>query len=88
MLAPPSTGKTTPVTKRAAGEQRYVAASPMSLGVPKQFIGVRLKIFFERLGSPFNALSIIFDSIQPGAMAFTRTPCGETSVASERTSPG
>lgn len=64
-----------------------MAARPMSCGVPKQFNGVRPRIFFFRAGSPSNALRIMSESIQSGAMAFTRTPQGETSVASERTRP-
>ena len=34
ILAPPSTGSTTPVIKRAAGEHKKVAARPTSFGVP------------------------------------------------------
>src|SRR5436309_118016 len=34
MPTPPSTSRTTPVTYRAAGEQRYAAAVAMSVGSP------------------------------------------------------
>jgi hypothetical protein len=50
-------------------------------------MGVRPKTFSARLGSPFKAPRIISDSIQPGAIEFTRTPWGDTSVASERINP-
>ena len=47
MEAPPSIGRITPATNFAAGEQRYTAAQPMSLGSPKRAIGVRERILFE-----------------------------------------
>src|SRR5262245_47467019 len=87
MLAPPSTGKTTPVINLAAGEHRYVAAQPISSGSPKRFMGVRPRTFSARFGSPLSARRIISDSIQPGAIELTRTPYGETSVAKERINP-
>ena len=90
MLAPPSTGSTTPVTNFAAGEHKYVAAQPMSSGSPNRFMGVRFRepLPPKARGQPLNAAArIISDSIHPGAIALTRTPYGETSVASDRTSP-
>ena len=53
----------------------------MSAGAPNFAIGVRPRIFAFRAGSPSIALRDISVSIQPGAMQFTRTPCGENSVA-------
>jgi hypothetical protein len=87
MLAPPSTGRTTPVTNLAAGEQRYTAAWPTSRDSPTRPIGVRDRIFSNRAGSPANAWRFSAVSNQPGAMALIRTPCGENSVASNRVRP-
>src|SRR5690606_11307587 len=87
MLTPPSIGSTAPVTNFAAGEQRYTAAHPMSAGSPRWRIGVRLRIFSFRAGSSSKAFREMSVSIQPGAIAFTRTFCGDNSVASVRTMP-
>ena len=75
------------MTNLAAVEQRYVAHQPISSALPKRCIGVRASILDLRPLSPASALRSIGESIQPGAIALTRTPCGETSVANVRTNP-
>ena len=57
MLAPPSTGNTTPVTNFAAGELKYTAVHPISSGLPNEFMGVLDKIFCFRSISPLKAFS-------------------------------
>jgi len=45
---PPSTGRTTPVTKLAASEARKTAAPTSSSSSPNRFIGVRISTSFPR----------------------------------------
>src|ERR1700722_19554892 len=78
---PPSTGKITPVMKRAASEQRNTAAPATSPGLPQRCIGVRLRIAADRLSSSTSP-RVSSVAIQPGAMAFTRMPSDAQATAS------
>ena len=70
-----------PVTKRAAGEERKIAAPATSSGVPQRPSGVRARIGPTR-GVVLQRLRH-GRSIQPGAIALTRMSSAAQAIASD-----
>src|SRR5215831_19666661 len=79
---PPSTTIISPVTKLAASEARKIAAPASSSTFPNRFIGELSSNSRPRSVSSSN---FRFRSVRkkPGAIAFTQTPCGAHSIASD-----
>ena len=82
--SPPSTSTTSPVTNEASSEQRKRTAPATSSGVPSRASGV-----FARIAcctsSGRTSVSAVW--MYPGATAFTRTPRGASSRASDFVKP-
>src|SRR5262249_18448851 len=85
IVAPPSQTIVAPVTKLAARDARYTAAPAISSGSPMRRSGTCLFTSSSRAGSSHRARAKSV-RIRPGAMQFTRTPCGPYSCARLRTS--
>lgn len=75
-ICPPSTAITCPVTQRAWSEARNSATSAISSGVPMRPKGMRLRVRSYKASPAFLRWSQTppGNSIDPGAMQFTRTP--------------
>src|SRR5262249_47716621 len=71
-----------PVTKLAESDARNIAAPDSSSGLPKRFIGVRSKNSAPR-GVPSRSFSFNAVRKTPGTIAFTHTPYGAHSIASD-----
>ncbi len=82
---PPSTTRTTPVTKDAASEHKNRAAVAMSSIVASRPSGQSSSILFSDSGVTRRRTPSV-PSTGPGATAFTRTPAGPHSTASARVS--
>src|SRR5437868_5669031 len=79
---PPSTGRTTPVTNRAAGELRNTTAPATSAGSAQRPCGVRAKIAALR---SVSSCSVWVNAVRthPGASALTRMPSAAYAIASD-----
>src|ERR1700722_12337463 len=76
---PPSTGILAPVIQRAASDARNATTSATSSGLPTRF-----NACIPRAASRPASVFVKFDisvSITPGAIAFTRIPCGPRMAA-------
>src|SRR6476660_1322961 len=76
---PPSTGMLAPVIQRAASDARNATTSATSSGLPIRF-NACIPSVISRPASVFAKFDISV-SITPGAIAFTRIPCGPRMAA-------
>src|SRR3954471_5821240 len=79
---PPSTTRTWPVTKAAKGDASHVAAQPISCGSPTRPAGWR-RASTRSSRAARSAAGMSSCGNSPGAIAFTRTPSGAHSTASD-----
>src|SRR5690625_3195139 len=80
---PPSTGIVCPVTNRASSEARNATTSAQSAGRPKRPRGIHDARRAGSRPSSIASAEVWGVSVRSGAIAFTRTPLGPSSTASD-----
>src|SRR5262249_46402269 len=73
---PPSTGKACPLTYEASSDAKNSAIAAISSGCPYRAVGLSCPILpsFPRARAPSKIGFVLPVSINPGQIAFTRTP--------------